>query len=312
MTPAVLGLDVGGSKTHAVLSDGDTVLADALAGSANPSSVGMAEAGRQLDTIVAQLGQVPVAAVCAGAAGVDTPEGAERFRRLLVDRIPAARISVVHDSALILAAAGTATGISVISGTGSVAWGRNADGRVARAGGWGYLLGDEGSGYWVTRTAVQHALTRIDVGAPPDQLSQQLTADCGLERVEQLLDHFYASPERRYWASRARIVFDLAARDDPASTAIVAAAADALVSLITRVGHSLGSPGPVVLAGGLVVHQPALQQAVRDRLRQQGMNDVRVLDREPVEGAVNLAHALLLHSTGRMQTAGAITIVEKS
>ena len=218
----------------------------------------------------------------------------------------------MHDSALILAAVGTHTGISVISGTGSVAWGRNADGRVARAGGWGYLLGDEGSGYWVTRTAVQHALTRIDVGAPPDQLSQQLTADCGLERVEQLLDHFYANPERRYWASRARIVFDLAADDDPASTAIVATAADALVSLITRVGHRLGSSGPVVLAGGLFVHQPALQQAVRDRLGQQGMSDVRVLDREPVEGAVNLAQALLLHSTGRMQTAGPLTIVEKS
>ena len=88
MTPAVLGLDVGGSKTHAVLSDGDTVLADVLAGSANPSSVGVAEAGRQLDTIVAQLGQVPVAAVCAGAAGVDTPEGAERFRRPLSTGYP--------------------------------------------------------------------------------------------------------------------------------------------------------------------------------------------------------------------------------
>ena len=117
----------------------------------------------------------------------------------------------MHDSALILAAAGAGTGIAVISGTGSVGWGRNSDGRVARAGGWGYLLGDEGSGYWVTRTAVQHALRRVDDGAPADLLSQQLAADCGLQRVEQLLDHFYANPERRYWASRARIVFELAA-----------------------------------------------------------------------------------------------------
>ena len=188
------------------------MLADVLAGSANPSSVGIEEASRQLDAIFAQLrGHGPITAVCAGAAGVDTSEGEERFRRLLADRAPAAEISVVHDSALILAAAGAGTGIAVISGTGSVGWGRNSDGQVARAGGWGYLLGDEGSGYWVTRTAVQHALRRVDDGAPADLLSQQLAADCGLQRVEQLLDHFYANPERRYWASRARIVFELAA-----------------------------------------------------------------------------------------------------
>ena len=305
MAALVLGLDIGGSKTHAVLSDGDTVLADVLAGSANPSSVGVEEASRQLDAIVAQLrGHGPIAAVCAGAAGVDTAEGEERFRRLLADRAPAAEISVVHDSALILAAAGAGTGIAVISGTGSVGWGRNPDGQVARAGGWGYLLGDEGSGYWVTRTAVQHALRRADDGAPVDRLSQQLAADCGLQRVEQLLDHFYANPERRYWASRARIVFELALQHDPASAAIVSAAADALTSLATRVGAALGIQGPVVLAGGLAVHQPALQQAVRDRLNSVGMTDVRVLDRDPVYGAVSLAQALLAHPADARPKAG--------
>jgi glucosamine kinase len=302
----VLGLDVGGSKTHAVLADGDTVLADVLAGSANPSSVGVKEASRQLDAIVAQLrGHGPVAAVCAGAAGVDTSEGEERFRRLLADGAPAAEITVVHDSALILAAAGASTGIAVISGTGSVGWGRDRDGRVARMGGWGYLLGDEGSGYWVSRTAVQHALRRADDGAPADLLSQQLAADCGLKRIDQLLDHFYANPERRYWASRARIVFELAGQHDPASAAIVAAAADALASLAIRVGTTLDLHGPVVLAGGLAVHQPALQQAVQDRLSSAGMTDVRVLDRDPVYGAVNLAQALLCPPDEARSTAGA-------
>ena len=135
MAALVLGLDVGGSKTHAVLSDGDTVLADVLAGSANPSSVGVEEASRQLDAIFAQLrGHGQIMAVCAGAAGVDTSEGEERFRRLIADRAPAAKVSVVHDSALILAAAGVSAGIAVISGTGSVGWGRDHDwaGRAGR------------------------------------------------------------------------------------------------------------------------------------------------------------------------------------
>lgn len=294
MTPLVLGLDVGGSKTHAVLSDGDTIVAEVLTGSANPSSVGVAEAAHQLDGLFAQLpGKPPIAAVCAGAAGVDSAEGEERFRRLLADRAPAARVTVVHDSALILAAAGTRTGIAVISGTGSVGWGRSPTGQTARAGGWGYLLGDEGSGYWVARSAVQHALSRADAGEPADLLSERLAADCGLPRVGQLLDHFYANPERGYWADRARIVFELAAGGDQPSAALAAAAADALVSLATRVGAALDVAGPVVLAGGLVVHQPALQDAVRERLHRHRLSDVRVLDRDPVHGAVTLARALL-------------------
>lgn len=304
MSPVVLGLDVGGSKTHAVLCDGDTVLADVLAGSANPSSVGVEEAAAQLDAIFVQLGHPQITAVCAGAAGVDTAEGEERFRRLLAERAPAATVSVVHDSALVLAAAGVRTGIAIISGTGSVGWGRNEVGQVARAGGWGYLLGDEGSGYWITRRAVQHALTQADNGESPDRLSQQLTADCGLQRAEQLLDQFYANPERRYWASRAQIVFELAADCDPVSLVILTAAADALTSLAARVGAALGIVGPVVLAGGLAVHQPALQHAVRDRLRTYGMDDLRVLDREPVHGAVALALALLAQPSDVQATAG--------
>src|SRR4051812_1770386 len=293
MADPVLGLDVGGAKTHAVLSDGERVLADLLAGSAKPSSVGGAEAGRQLDAGVAQLGTVRPAAVCAGAAGVDSVEAAERFRRLLGERAPTARIGVVHDTELVLAAAGTSTGIVVISGTGSVAWGRNPQGQVARAGGWGYLLGDEGSGYGVARDAVRHALRLLDQGREPDLLARRLAAACGLSRAGLLLDHFYARPERRYWAQQAGLVFALAADGDPASGRVVEAAAGALATLVRTVGDRIGSGGPVVLAGGLAVHQPDLQAGIRSRLLGHGYNDVRVLDRDPAHGAVALARSLL-------------------
>src|SRR4051794_37633895 len=99
MPPLVLGLDVGGSKSHALLYDGDRLHSEVFAGSANPSSVGVAEAGRQLDAIFARLGPVQIAAVCAGAAGADTTEGEERFRCLLADRAPAAKISVCGNPA---------------------------------------------------------------------------------------------------------------------------------------------------------------------------------------------------------------------
>ncbi|BBX35304.1 BadF/BadG/BcrA/BcrD type ATPase [Mycolicibacterium mageritense DSM 44476 = CIP 104973] len=179
-TPAVLGFDIGGSKTQAVRVENGIVTAEALAGSANISSVGIEEAGRQLDVILDRLGANGIRAVCAGAAGVETPAAEARLRDLLAVRLPCARVRVVHDSQLILAAAGVMDGIALISGTGSVAWGRRGD-RQTRTGGWGYLLGDEGSGYWVAREAVRRSLTRVDHGEPADRLGQQLAADCGLQ-----------------------------------------------------------------------------------------------------------------------------------
>lgn len=297
MSDLVLGLDIGGSKTHAILADGDAVLADVLAGSANPASVGLEEASRQLAAVFGRLGPVGIGAICAGVAGADSDTGAERFRGLLSLHAPGVPVRVVHDSELLLAAAEVDSGVAVISGTGSVAWGRNPGGEVTRVGGWGYLLGDEGSGYWVTRMAVRHALERVDLGEPADLLSQQLAADCGLQGPEGLLDHFYAHPERRYWASRGRVVFELAADQDPASSAIVSAAADALADMAARVADRIGVVGPIVLAGGQAVHQPLLQERVRQRLAARAITDVRVLDEDPVHGAVRLARALLATGT---------------
>jgi glucosamine kinase len=291
-TVAVMGLDIGGSKTQAIRAEEGVVVAEALAGSANVSSVGTAEAGRQLDVILEQLGTKGICAVCAGAAGVDTPASEARLRDLLAERLPGARIRVMHDSQLILAAAGVLDGVALISGTGSVAWGRRG-GEHARAGGWGYLLGDEGSGYWVAREAVRYTLARVDKDDPADRLGQQLAADCGLQFPEQLLDHFYAQPDRRYWAGRARVVFELAQNGDPVSSAIIDAAGSALAELAAAVATRLGLPGPVVMAGGQAVHQPALQKVVRQRLAERHITDVRVLSVDPVRGAVELAQRLL-------------------
>jgi hypothetical protein len=131
----IVGLDIGGSKTHAV-SRHQTGTVEVFAGSANLASVGEVEAGRQLDAIFAQLAERGrIGAVCAGAAGVDTPEAEDRLRQLIAARVRGAAIQVVHDTELILAAAELTTGIALIAGTGSVAWGRDASGRVARAGG---------------------------------------------------------------------------------------------------------------------------------------------------------------------------------
>jgi len=294
----VLGLDLGGSKTHGVIAaaapaEPSSPVREMLAGSANITSVGAAEVTRQLSTLFEGLGEDGIGAVCAGAAGVDTPEQERRLHEIIQGLVPRARVRIVHDTHLILAAAGVEHGIALIAGTGSVAWARTPDGRTARAGGWGYLLGDEGSGYWVGRAAVRHALRLADEGRQPDRLAQQLAADCGLQSPGELLDHFYATPERRYWAGHSRLVFVQAAVNDPAAVGIVDRAADALAELIVTVGRRVGEAGPVVLGGGLVMHQALLQDRLRQRLKGAGLTDIRVLDRDPVHGAVHLARELI-------------------
>jgi glucosamine kinase len=135
---------------------------------------------------------------------------------------------------------------------------RAAEWRGRAAG--GYLLADEGSGYCIAREAVWHALRLADEGQPPDRLSQQLIAACNVQRAGQLIDHFYGNPERRYWAGHARVVFERAAVGDSAAQRIIHSAAIDLGTLVRTVHVAIGRPAPslpVLLGGGVLVHQPA-------------------------------------------------------
>lgn len=291
-----LGIDIGGSKTQVLLARDGVVVADVRGPSANPASVGLATAARRLRTLLTDLSAHgidldAISSVCAGAAGVDTPEQEARIAAVLTEALPGAGVQVVHDTELLLAAAGTPTGIAVIAGTGSVAWGRGPDGRQARAGGWGYVLGDDGSGYGIARAAVRHALGRLDAGLGPDPLSTRLADACGVARPGLLLDQFYAVSERRYWAERSRAVCELAEAGDPAAYGIVAGAAGALAALVERVSLRLAIAGPVILAGGVLVHQPLVRGLLADRLAGIGVTDLQLLDAAPALGAVRLAEA---------------------
>ena len=300
----VIGIDIGGSKTHGIRTENGVPVAEAVVGSANISSVGEPAAGRELDALFERLGAADVQAVCAGAAGADGVESIGAVERLITARVPGATVQVVHDARLVLAAAGVDAGVALIAGTGAVAWGTRADGVHARAGGWGHLLGDEGSGYRIAVDAVRHALDRMDAGASVDALTTALLDRCGLGAREQLIDHFYRTQDRRYWAQRAPVVIELAARDEPAAAAILEAAVDALAALATRVLDRLEHPGPVVLGGGFAVHQPTLHDAVRRRL---AGTEVRVLRDEPVTGAVRLATGIAHRTPPTGRTGAAVS-----
>jgi N-acetylglucosamine kinase-like BadF-type ATPase len=167
-------------------------------------------------------------------------------------------------------------------------------GDSVQAGGWGYLLGDEGGGYWIVRNAIRVLLDRQDRGVPPGELGERLFRATGARSVSALEGLFYARPQPRFWAGHAPIVLDNA---DPAAAMIAGRAADGLAGLVVSTAERLYAPPdlPVVLAGGLFAHG-GLEAAVRKRLEKaRPGSDVRILEAQPVTGAVRLAEDAALN-----------------
>ncbi|QBJ22507.1 hypothetical protein KocCE7_00320 [Kocuria marina subsp. indica] len=310
-----MGLDIGGSHTRGVLFRGDSPVREARSGSANVQNVSRERAAQSLREIFARLEPPPGTTVLAGAGGVDTPHDAAALTQLIRSVAEAAAgagpasetpVIAVHDTRLILAAGGHTEGIAAIAGTGSVAWGVNASGHGTRAGGWGYLLGDEGSGYWLGREAVRHVLRDAqhrgasdETPAEDDRFARAVLGHAGVDTPTELIAAFHDRPDRTHWAGLARTVIELAPHDD-AARELVSAAAAHLAELIITVARNLGEPLPVVMGGGLATTSVGVE--LRERLGDHGLR-VTLLDREPVLGAPLLARATGLWD-GRAGRAG--------
>lgn len=285
----VIGLDIGGSKTHGIKLVDGSVVEDRIAGSANTQNVSTTTASRNLAGLLKALGADEADEVYVGSGGVDTDADKAALRSLITPHIPRVAVTIVHDTRLILAAAGARTGIAVIAGTGSAVWGIAPDGTEARVGGWGYLLGDEGSGYWLARESVRHALHRANLGLPTDDLSTALLDECGLNSPEELIRLFHGGADRTYWANKSRLVFACAQMGHPESLILIQQAGKSLAEQALQVATRLGIPGPVVLGGGLGVNQAALQESFTTHLAAHGLTEVHVLTTEPVFGVPFLA-----------------------
>jgi glucosamine kinase len=163
-----LGIDGGGSKTKCVVGDEFQVLASVVAGPSNITRVGEDCARASLHEAVrkaceaANIDPRQIRKSCIGVAGVGREDVANIVRTMVAEVIPG-EINVVGDMEIALQATlGNDPGIVVIAGTGSIAYGRDARGRTARAGGWGFAISDEGSAHWIGREAVAAVLRAAD------------------------------------------------------------------------------------------------------------------------------------------------------
>lgn len=285
---AIIGLDIGGSKTRGIRWVAGDVAGDATSGSANLQNVTPAQARYNLTAVFAALGEGPVEQVIAGSGAIDTDDDANALKDLIQPLVREAKVSVVHDSRLLLAAAGHDEGIALIAGTGSAAWGTDSREQV-RVGGWGYLLGDEGSGYWLAREAVRYSLKRMNDRHSPDALTQALLDSCGIREPVQLIALFHTQ-SRDYWASKAHIVFDAAAPGHPVASKLVHQAGADLAAMAIICAQHLSIRGPIVLGGGLGMNHPKLQRSILNALGTRGPY-LEVLNQDPVFGALHLARA---------------------
>ena len=291
----LVGADVGGTKIAVrVQALSGEVRADEryLAGGWSASPVD--DAARWLLAHVARV--VPagdeIAAVGIGAQGCDTREHCERLGAAIGKLgVPAV---VVNDAALLVPAAGLASGIGVIAGTGSIAVGTDTDGDTLFAGGWGWVIGDEGSAPAILRDATKAALNAHDAGSPDDGLLAALLAHFAVADPQALARAVNDDPTTANWGPGAAAVFRAADDGSTLAAAVVDQAAWHLAVLVARL-IARGAVGTtVVAAGSVIVHQPRLVRRLRKHL-----NDthpelaLRVLDVPPVAGAVALARARL-------------------
>jgi glucosamine kinase len=256
---------------------------------ANVATLDPAVADDHITKLVARLGVIHPAACCAGAAGAEVAQGRARLDALLRRLLPDSLVCVVHDARLVLAAAGLESGIALIAGTGSVAYGRTQDGREAQRGGWGWMIGDEGSGVWIAREAARLVMARNETGEGVGALGEAFLRASGAADARTMVLELHALHEPGQWAALATRVFDTA-EADAGSRDIISRAGIELARRAVEVQSTLGVTGPVVLAGGLLLNEPRLEEAVRESLPQ--VRCVR-LEEPPVEGAVRLAEELL-------------------
>jgi N-acetylmuramic acid 6-phosphate etherase len=297
----VIGIDGGGSTTVALIASATEVIGRGEAGPSNMQAVGVTRAFKAIEDAIAAAfaaagrppAQVQVAVL--GLAGADRPQEQDLVRTWAERFGLAAKVVVVNDAQLLLAA-GTPEGwgIALVAGTGSIAFGRTRDGRLGRAGGWGYLLGDEGSAYALVMSALQEVVHAADGRGPPTALTERLLYAMGGQRPMDLIPAVYRGGwDRAALAGLAPIILDAAGQGDEVASRIAAQGAHQLALTVAAAAMRLELPPdrlPLAMTGGTLVNSEHYRQMVLQGLDRLGIHaDPVTLVHDPAEGGIRLA-----------------------
>ena len=295
MTRILIGADVGGTKTAVGVSDGERILARAEGsgaavrpGRALASASVIAEVVRQA---LAGAGRLTGDVLFVGAAGAGREPERDELRKALRAENLAAAVVVATDIEIALAAAfDEGPGIVVSAGTGSVAVGRDRAGRQHRIGGYGWQMGDEGSGYAIGRAALGAVSRAADGRSPRTALTERVLAAARCDGFDALV-RWAASASPAEVAALAPHVLDVAAHGDPLAQGIADYAARELTQLAICLlpMMEIEPPVGVAITGGLLSTDGPLRRSVLARLGEEA--GLRPVDApvDAVQGAIALA-----------------------
>jgi len=298
-SPLFAGIDGGGTKTAVVIVDAaGNEVARTQGTTSNAAVVGHEHAAAVLRDVLEEAAtqagvDLPFAAAWFGLSGSDRPED----HAYLLPRLQnvAAEVTMTNDAELALAGLPDRVGVAIVAGTGSISLGRNAAGTKARAGGWGHIFSDEGSGYDITRRMLHAFAAERDGRGPQTSLTRRLLDHWQIEDPFSVINRVYdPATTKGDLAGLSRIVIEEAAQGDEVSLAILDAAAAELASFGSAVARRLGL-GPeiaVALVGGLLVHVEAYRERVLHDLRQEWIvADVTLIDDPALTAAQSLARS---------------------
>ena len=295
--PLYLGIDAGGTKTESAVSNGAELLGQAVCGTCKVSRVGEEEARRNLHEAIqksceaARIRPEAIHRVCIGITGASIAGIVAWAQRVIHELVPG-EVRVIGDHIIAHRAAfGTLPGVLVIAGTGSIAYGRNEKGEIARAGGWGPIVSDEGSAFWIGREAVSAALREHD-RAKNNGLLSTIAHYWRVSATEDLV-RMANTNAGAHFSELAIAVVEAAEKGDATAQAVIVHAGKELAALagavITRLWPE-NSLVRVAMAGGVLqgsnLIRQAFQAAIRDDYPNAALSFAYV---RPVLGALAFA-----------------------
>ena len=310
-TTHILGIDGGGTKTVAWLAakvEGSPqrdpiVVGKGFSGPSNQRAVGPVEATNNLDAAInaafmdAGIPRATVTTACLGLAGADRNSD----RRVIIEWAEfsrlAGRIEVVNDAVPLLHAnGGDGCGVALIAGTGSLAWGRNSRGEIARSGGWGYLFSDEGSAFSIGRSVLQAVSRAVDGRGDQTCLVADVLACLQLSSPQEIVSAVYSQEvPRAVVAGLAALAFTATGKGDLVAIDLAHHAATELAAMavVTARRLELDSSLFLVMTGAVLIQNPAFRQEVIAEIEAAGLRiaEAAVVE-NAVAGAVNMANRL--------------------
>lgn len=297
----VLGIDGGGTKTKGVIADEfGVVYASETVGATNQNGVEIQLVEKELSALFASLKKqnneafIKLHTVFAGMSGVDRPE-AKKVMEALLSRFFPNHVNIIIDNdgvnALYSGTLGV-PGIVQIAGTGSITFGINANGERERAGGWGYLIDDEGSGYDIGRAALNAVFKAYDGRGPKTTLTKRILEHFNVAEPPDLIQYIYeVGKARMAIAPLSKYVSEAADENDAVANQIIKMAGTKIANAISGLSGKLFpdhvGPVPVVVVGGVFSRADLLIPIIQSKLQDMNRN-VQIVQPKlaPVFGAV--------------------------